>query len=116
MKQAAPYGDTNARCSRCGARVRVRVDTEWTGELVDLVDPCPTCAPRQSCIHLKPRPEAERILARRRDRQRVKIAAKRSGAPKPPIDRTCIGCGEPFLQPSKTGRPFMYCPSCRENE
>ena len=118
LPRSSAYGQTSAVCGACRSRLKVRIETDGFGKIVDVVAPCPRCTPRQGRFIVKPGSSVKgtspvKGTPRRRERMRIKTAARRAGVPAPPIDGTCRGCGEPFLQPSKTGRPFSYCDGCR---
>lgn len=112
--RTSPYGHTTAVCMRCRGPLEVRIETNGSWKLLDLVEPCARCTPAPVRIHVRRGPgETPDQEARRRERQRIKRAAVRSGSDAPPLDAICRGCGEKFFQPPKRGRPFSYCPSCR---
>lgn len=96
-----------ARCSKCGSKLRVEIDTDGYGGIVDLVDPCPTCAP-QSRIRVRTEvaDRESRML-----RQRAHRAARKAGSTT--ITKPCRRCGRPFTQPRRTGRPFELCAACK---
>lgn len=109
----AAYGEVKGRCAKCHNGVRITVETDGDGGLVDVVEPCQTCtgpAIRIVARSQAPLTDAQRLENHRRwSRER----ARRQSAANPFSTRVCKTCGEPFQWRRKPGRPAYYCDNCR---
>lgn len=73
-----------AVCARDGTELHTDIRTDGSGQLREVVEPCPTCAQHN----------------------------KEVGRQFRTVEILCRGCGETFRHALRRGRPPAYCPDC----
>lgn len=84
-ERGASYGEAAAVCPICHRKLRIEIDTDGNGGMIETVESCPVCTPRRS-----------RIIVKRPDERQL----------------VCEKCDRTFTRARQTGRLPRFCPSC----
>lgn len=85
-KPSKPYDERAAVCRRHDRKLRITIDTDGHGGVVDKVEECPDCR-RERVLFRKPDPDERALI--------------------------CEGCNRTFIRKRQRGRLPLLCPACR---